>query len=436
MSLVPSFAELPQPLSCVMTTPTFNSFPSVLTGWVFARRRTVTGMILAAEAVGTKHHSAYHRPFATARRSLDELGLAVFALILPPPNDASILPGIDDTPARKRGLKIFGVGMRHGPPLSTRKTAIMNWGHCRVVPGVVIKLPFCGDRFFCLPVLFRLYVPKKTAGKKGLACHAKPELAVQMVQLLCGGFNDRRFHAIGDSAYGGKSVLPNLPRNCDLTSRLTMDARLYDAPVTRKSRKGGRPRKRGVRLPTPEPMPKDRCRCLTPDVYGRRDKSRVGECVARRYAGPNRPPKIVAVEPPTGGRKPQAFFSTCPDDSAQTRPSRFAARWSIEVAYHDAKGHLGFEEPQGWTKRAVRRTAPVAMPLYTRVVLGFSRAGRRHYAPPDRPWYIGKTHASSADRLATLRCQSVEKQVLSMQLHGRGSRNVLKTLMHVVRQAA
>ena len=81
MSLVPSFVDLLQPLSCAMTCPTFDSLLTVLTGWVFARRRTVTGMILAAgAAVGAKHHSAYHRLFAAARWSLDELGLDFYHL--------------------------------------------------------------------------------------------------------------------------------------------------------------------------------------------------------------------------------------------------------------------------------------------------------------------------------------------------------------------
>ena len=69
MSLVPSFLDLLQPLSCVMTCPTFGSFVTLLTGWAFARRRTITGMLLAAGAVGvgSKHHSAYHRVFALVR---------------------------------------------------------------------------------------------------------------------------------------------------------------------------------------------------------------------------------------------------------------------------------------------------------------------------------------------------------------------------------
>src|SRR4051794_11200971 len=267
-----------------MTCPTFDSLLTVLTGWVFARRRTVTGMILAAgAAVGAKHHSAYHRLFAAACWSLDELGLAVFSLVLPLV-DGVVLLAMDDTLARKRGLKVFGVGMHHDPLLSTRKTAITNWAHCWVVLGVVLQLPFCGDRYFCLPVLFRLYVPKKTADKKRLAYHTKPQLIVRMLQLLCRRYPGRRFHAVGDSAYGGKSVLLNLPHNCDLTSRLTMDARLYDAPVNVKRRKGGRPRKRGQRLPTPQQMLDGRCRHLTLDGDGRRDTRRVAGGGARCYA--------------------------------------------------------------------------------------------------------------------------------------------------------
>jgi hypothetical protein len=434
--LVPSFVDLLQPLSCVMTVPTFESFLTVVTGWTFAHRRTVTRIIVAADAVGKKHHSAYHRVFSAARWSLDELGLAVFGLILPLLAD-TILLALDDTLARKRGLKIFGVGMHHDPLLSTRRTAIMNWGHCWVVLGVVLQLPFCGDRWFCLPVLFRLYIPKKTATKKKLPYKTKPQLAVEMVQLLCKRHENRRFHAIGDSAYGGKSVLLNLPGNCDLTSRLTMKARLYDAPLPRQaSKKGGRPRKRGALMPTPKKMLEGRCRKLALDIYGRRDTSRVAECVARCYADPARPLKVVAVEPLTGGRRDQAFFSTCPDDTAQMLLTRFACRWPIEVTYHDSKGQLGFEEPQGWTRCAVRRTAPMAMLLYSLVTLWFAKEGHLHYQSPHWPWYAGKTQASFADMLATLRCQSIKAEVSSMGLTGQGSRNIVNILLHMVKLAA
>ena len=141
MDLVTSFVELVQQVAFVFTAPTFSSLLTVLTGWVFARRRVITRMIAAADAVDRKHHSAFHRVFSTARWSLDELGLAIFALIEPWLDDDAVLLSLDDTLARKRGLKIFGVGMHHDPLLSTRKTALMNWGHSWVVLSVIVAFP-------------------------------------------------------------------------------------------------------------------------------------------------------------------------------------------------------------------------------------------------------------------------------------------------------
>ena len=75
------------------------------------------------------------------------------------------------------------------------------------------------------------------------------------------------------------------------------------------------------------------------------------------------------------------------------------------------------------------------MLLYSLIALWFSREGHRHYPMPHRSWYIGKSHASLADMLATLRCQRVKQEAFSMHLHGSGSRSLLKCLIHAVQQA-
>lgn len=436
MILVSSFVDIVQQVSFVMTAPTFSSFVIVLTGWVFARRRVVTRMIEAADAVGTKHHSAFHRVFSAARWSLDDLGLAVFDLITPWVPDGPAPLAIDDTLARKRGLKVFGVGMHHDPLLSTRKTAVMNWGHSWVVLSVIVSFPFSSGHYVSLPILFRLYVNKKTAAKKRLRYRTRPELAVEMLAKLCNARENRCFHVVADSAYGGQSVLAHLPENCDLTSRLVLDARLYDPPPVRKPGTNGRPRRRGRRLSTPQQMLEQRTRRLTLDIYGRRDRSRVADQVARVYAVPCRPLRVVAVEPLTGGRKIQAFYSTRHEATAEQVLTWYARRWSIEETFHDAKSHLGFEQPQGWTRNAVERTAPTAMLLYSLIVLWFASQGHRHYRAPNRPWYRSKSRASFADMLTTLRRQSIREQVLSLGLKGRGSRNIMKTLFNAVQQAA
>jgi hypothetical protein len=427
MELVPDFGLLLQGLAATMTVPTFQSFATILTGWVFASRRTVTRMILAAGAAADKHYSSYHRVFSAARWSLDAAGLALFKLIEPHLGD-TVLLALDDTLARKRGLKMFGVGMHHDPLLSSRGKTITNWGHSWVVLGVIVRFPLWPGRPFCLPILFRLYLSKAKAQKHGRKYRTRPELAVEMLRLLCRQRKTRRFHVVADSAYGGKSVLCHLPENCDLTSRLVKDARLHDAPPPRKPGTKGRPRKRGKRLPTPRQMLAGRCRRVSLDIYGRTEKARLADTVARVYAAPERPLRVVAVEALRGGRGQEVFYSTCHDATAEEVIAWYAMRWSIEVTFHDSKQHLGFEEPQGWTRKAVERTAPVAMLLYSLIVLWFAAGGHRQWRPLDCPWYQSKTQASFADMLATLRRVSVRQKVFSLQLTGRGSRKVAQLL--------
>lgn len=435
MELVPGFVALLQPFAATMTTPTFHSFVTVAAGWVLASRRTVTRMILAAGDLADKHYSSYHRVFSAARWSLDRVGLGVFDLAGSWIEGDALL-ALDDTLVRKRGLKMFGCGMHHDPLLSTRNKAVMNWGHSWVVLGVIVELPFRPGHYYCLPILFRLYLNKAKAAKHRRVYRTRPELAVAMLTTLCNHRENRRFHVVADSAYGGQSVLNHLPKNCDLTSRLLMDARLYDAPPERKPGTNGRPRKRGDLLPTPAAMLAERCRRVSFAIYGRTEQARIADCEARVHKAPGRPLRVVAIEPLTGGRKPQAFYSTCHDAAAEQVIAWYARRWSIEVAFHDGKQHLGFQEPQGWSRPAVERTAPVAMLLYSLIVLWFAQEGHHHYRPLDCPWYTFKTQPSFDDMLATLRRLTVRNKVLSLALRGPGSRKVKQLLEYAYASAA
>lgn len=431
MHLVTSFEVLLQPLSTLMTQPSFTSFVTLIAGWVFANRRIVTQMIVAAGATDKKHYSSYHRLFSAARWSRDRFGLAVLDMILPFTGDTVFL-AIDDTLARKRGLKMFGTGMHHDPLLSSRGKAITNWGHNWVVVGVIVRFPLWPDRPFCLPILFRLYLGKKGARKERRAYRTRPELAVEMLRLVCRHCRTAHFHAIADSAYGGESVLGKLPENCDLTSRLLLNARLYEAPGPRKPGKRGRSRRRGDRLPTPDQMLDMRAQRLHLQIYGRREHARVCDLEGRVYAVPERLLRVVAVEALKGGRGREAFYSTCHTASAIDILTWYSWRWSVEVTFHDAKQHLGFEDPQGWSRKAVERTAPVAMLLYSLIVLWFVQEGHRHDRTSKRPWYPSKERASFRDMLATLRRISIRQQFLALGLSGRGSRKALEALENAV----
>jgi hypothetical protein len=431
MNLVSSFSVWLQGLAVVMTVPSFQNYSTILTGWVFAPRRTVTNILLAAGVAGERHHSAFHRFFSEANWSLDALGLAVFRLIEPLAGDL-LLIAIDDTLAHKRGLKMFGTGMHHDPQLSSRSYWITTWGHCWVVLGVVVHFPLWPDRPFCLPVLFRLYLNKKRAAKERRAYRSKPELAIEMLRILCKHRANRRFHALVDSAYGGQNVLRQLPANCDLTSRLRLDARLCDAPPAPTKGQRGRPRKRGTTLPTPGQMLDQRARRVELCIYGRRESARVCDATARVFALPERPLRVVAVEALAGGRGREAFYSTCLDAAAEQVLTWYSLRWSVEVTFHDCKQHLGFEEPQGWTRRAVQRTAPMAMLLYTLIVNWYCQEGHIHYRPLVRPWYREKPHESFADMLATLRRRSLRETISAWAPRGPGSQKITQLVEDIL----
>lgn len=217
--------------------------------------------------------------------------------------------------------------------------------------GVLVELPFRRGHVYCLPILFRPSSNTKSAAKHRRAYRTRPELAVELLQLLCGLRKDQRFQVVADSTYGGQSVLCHLPTNCDLTSRLLKDARLYAAAPVRKPGTNGRPRQRGERLPTPRAMLTGRCRRVTLDIYGRREQARVADKSAMSM--PRRidhcewlrwKPSTAVVDRkrstrPAPTRPPSVALSKPPIPS----PAR-SAMCSVAVPNHPARGMIAAAE--------------------------------------------------------------------------------------------
>ncbi len=99
----------------------------------------------------------------------------------------------------------------------------------------------------------------------------------------------------------------------------------------------------------------------------------------------------------------QAFYSTEPTAAPEAVLKQYSERWSIEETHRACKTHLGMEQPQGFTKAAVKRTAPMALFMYSLIVLWFAQAGVHAYHPPQRPWYPDKPTPCFFDMLTTLR---------------------------------
>ena len=434
MLAVSSFLELLASLLPAMTSPTFGNFRVLASGWVLLRgRHCVTRLIQSAGAVGTKDHCTFHRFFSTAEWSLDEVSRLLLGFLLRfVPSDQTVQLAVDDTLCRKRGLHVYGACMHHDPLISCRNLRLVSWGHNWVVVGIILPFPFAPNIYWCLPFAFRLYISRNPAKSerwnRGHREHrTRPELAVEIVRNVAKWYPERRFHLYGDSAYGGSSVLKELPENFELTSRLPMDAALYDDPPKKKGK--GRPRKKGGRLPSPQSYAtshRRKWKRVKVDLYGKRTKVRIKRHSGRWKSAGYRRINITIVEEKKGSSKYQAFFTTDQRATPKDTLEGYARRWSIEVAFQNAKSHFGFEDPQSWTPKAVERTAPIGMTLYSLVVAWFAKTGHRRCRFPRRPWYRSKSTASFSDMLATIQRESLREHLGTDPALEQGTRKILR----------
>src|SRR2546421_40417 len=426
---------LPPTLAALLAvfTPCFQArsivvFPSLILGWRQCRgRRTLTEVALASGAVGERHISVFHRFFSRASWTLDALGRVVFMVALQwLPADQPLVVLGDDTLARKGGKSIALASMHHDPLLSSARKPFASFGHVWVVLALWVSLPFGSGRGFALPVLFRLYVSTKRGGERHRAgqrqgrvgprlraarkAHAqhqpvtKLELLREMVALVAQWAGERTVYLVVDSAYAGRTVLEDRPSNVQVISRLRMDAALYTRPPRRQPGQKGRPRRRGDRLPAlPQLIAQRRHWTALPLVlYGRAVTPRIMTFTALWYGALRaQPVRIVVVRDPSRRRRDEAFFCTDLQQDPAFVLQTYAARWTLEVTFHDSKQHLGFGQAQTQTPTAVQRTAPFAGLVYSLVLLWaaahLQQGGTLGWMV--RPWYRTKTAVAFPDLL-------------------------------------
>ena len=479
MELTKSFETLLLTFSPVFTAPSFQTFRLLMTGWILSvRHRYVTDLIVSSDSVSNGHFSDYHRFFSHAAWDIDRLWRLLATLIVSTlvGKEAIITLAGDDTLCRKRGLGIFGTGMHHDPLSSSKSKKICHWGHDWVDLCIVIANPWWAPtKVFALPICMRLYrnrqgltkgknqskkkpsaaqvkaaskkAKQAVEAKKQAATNAKanrqadkiphntrPELMAEMIALVATWFPDRRFVLVVDSLYSGQSVLSTLPENFDLIGPVHAKAALYaPAPKETKVRRGPN-RKKGERLKSIDAWEKDRSpwKVHHYDQYGLRGSLRVKTRTGLYYkAGKDRLLRFVLSQDTVGNRPTRIFYST--DVTLRPREilSIFSRRWSIEVTHFDGKQHLGLEDAANRVPKAVQRTAPMAMFLYSLTIVWYATGGHAELQFPNRPWYWWKKEPSFADMLTTLRRKSWEEKLSKVSLATAPKENSLDLLTYL-----
>lgn len=197
-----SFAALLDGLRGCFTAPTFTTFTALCAGLLAQPGPgTVTGMLTGARLAGIWHHARAHRFFTHARWRPDRLGLLLCDLIVGRllAADAPILLAVDDTLLHRASRRRLPLAAFHHDPSAPAGRRI-GWGHCWVVVGILVRLPFIPHRQVCLPVLAHLWHPRDRD-------HTKLVLAHQLIRLIAARYPNRQVHVVADAGYAGHSPL-------------------------------------------------------------------------------------------------------------------------------------------------------------------------------------------------------------------------------------
>jgi hypothetical protein len=257
----------------------------------------------------------------------------------------------------------------------------------------------------CLPVLARLHVPGKGRKPRRQAAAASTvTTAAALVALLAGAFPGRRIDVVADAHYHGPA-LRDLPGNVTWTTRLPRNAVLYQLAPPR-VRKPGRPPRKGPRLGTWAEMAASASwQRAAVHIYGRDTAEDLAEVTCLWYGCLDT--ATVRVILARGAATTLALVTTDLATPAAALVERYAARWSIEQAFTDARNVLGAGEARTRVRRAVQRTVPFALIVHTLVITWYARHGHDPSGITARraaePWYTSKNEPAFEDMLTKLR---------------------------------
>lgn len=394
--LATSLAMLLATFQPFFTAPSHTSFAAMVRGF-FAQtgEHNVCGMLSGAGLAQRWHHSRAHRFFSHRRWSVEQIGLHLASLIVQRlvPADAALDVVVDDTLFRRTGRKVFGARWCHDG--SATGPSAVGFGNCFVVLGVVVSLPFC-SRPVCLPVLCSLW-------QQG----SKIVIARRLVCLLADRFPERTCHVTGDAAYVSRD-LRGLPARITWTTRPRANAVFHELTPPRTGRRG-RPRVKGERLSSLTELA-----AALPWVQrmvNRYGSAAIVEIASRRLLWylpfGTQPVQLVLVRDVRTRGHDIALITTDLLASPEQIVERYASRWSVEVAFEEAKQVTGVGEARNRTENAVRRTVPFGLVCQSLLTLWYATSLHADHVVADRrhraPWYRTKHAPATADMLVTAR---------------------------------
>jgi len=385
-------------------------------------QRTVCAILRMVGLRWERHFVSYHRVLNRAvwhnrigTRLLFDMLLAAFVPRGP------VLLGVDDTIERRRGKRISAKGIYRDPVRSSKAVFVKTSGLRWLSLMLLVPIAWAG-RVWALPFLTVLAPSERYCRDRGLRHKALTDWARQIALQARRWLPGRELVLLGDSSFAALELLAALVRH-DLigVTRLRLDAALYEPAPPRTPGTTGRPRKKGARRPTLAQVLADPATVWHPvsitGWYGTPER-RLEICSQTAvWFHSGRPPvplRWVLVRDPEGQFDPQALLCTDPSREAVQIIRWFVQRWSVEVTFREARDHLGLETQRQWSDRAIARTTPCLLGLFSlTALLGSRLSTQTKRAVAAAAWYR-KTQPTFADTLAAVRQEIWAAQGFSM----------------------
>jgi hypothetical protein len=354
--------------------PTWKNLQVLLIGAILCRGpRRVSSVLRVMGLASVRNFSKYHRVLSRAQWDglmLAKIMLGLLIKLLP--ESWPILVAVDETLERRRGKKIKAKGLYRDAVQSTQSNVVTSYGlkwECMVL---IVPLPWC-KRPWGLPFLTVL-APSKRSNEAASRRHKTSLEWTRQMTCLVSRWLKRQWSLVGDGAYACMDLaLTCVKLNVALISRLRLDAQLYEFPVFEKKKLGRKPIK-GKRIQLKERLndPKQVWQTDIIQWYG--GETRTIEYitfVCLWYHAGCTPVtlRIVLVKTPGGKNEAETFFSTNIDLTPTKIIRYFVLRWNIEVTFEETRAHLGIETQRQWSDKAIARTTPLLMGLFSFVTL-------------------------------------------------------------------
>jgi hypothetical protein len=373
-------------------------------------KRVVTEALRVMGLSRSRQFAQYHQVLNRAAWSPLSLAQTLLKLLVSTfaASGQGLVFGIDATIERRWGRKIAARGIYRDGVRSSDSHFVKTSGLRWISLMLLTPIPWA-QRLWALPVMTVLSPSERYYQEHGRTPQTLLARSVQMLKLLRRWQPERALVVVGDSAYAALDFLSAMQQlNLTFVTRLRMDAALYE-PAPPYSGKG-RPRKKGKRLPTLAQVLQNSDTVWTTVSLtwydGQVRQMHIASACAVWFHFGKRPLPIrwVLVRDPQGDYDPVALLCTNSSADPVSVVTWFVQRWQLEVTFEEARRHLGVETQRQWSDKAIARTTPLLLGLFSWVTLVAHALSTAHpsAAPRHAVWYP-KPLPTFSDALALVR---------------------------------